>query len=101
VLVVPEAAILAHGSTDALADVRLQAKVAADTEEHGEPWRDIAGELLTFDDPQDRLPPIDALEDFHPGGASLYRRVLVSVRCDGGIRLTAWVYVEGELARER
>jgi len=29
------------------------------------------GELLTFDDPSTRLPAIDRLEGFHPGGSSM------------------------------
>jgi gamma-glutamylcyclotransferase (GGCT)/AIG2-like uncharacterized protein YtfP len=100
-LVVPEAAILAHGSADAVADAGLQPTLRGEVAEPGGPWRDISGELLTFDDPQERLPPIDQLEDFHPGSASLYRRVLVPVRCQTGASHAAWAYVEGELARER
>ena len=40
-------------------------------------WGAVYGELLTFDDPETRLPPIDRLEGFRQGGRSLYRRVLV------------------------
>jgi gamma-glutamylcyclotransferase (GGCT)/AIG2-like uncharacterized protein YtfP len=101
VLVVPEAAILAHGSADAVADAGLQPTLGTEATERGGPWRDVPGELLTFDDPEERLPRIDELEDFRPGGASLYRRVLVPVRCDSGVTLAAWAYVEGELARKR
>jgi hypothetical protein len=50
------------------------------------------GELLTFDDPETRLPAIDRLEGFHPGGPSLYKRVLVPVCIDGRL-LSAWLYV--------
>ncbi|MCK6500250.1 MAG: gamma-glutamylcyclotransferase [Nitrospira sp.] len=50
------------------------------------------GELLTFDDPETRLPAIDRLEGFHPGGSCLYRRVLVLVRVNGGV-IHAWLYV--------
>ncbi len=98
-LVVPEEAILAHGSADPLADAALQASVRVRAAENGESWGDVPGELLTFDDPQTRLPPIDELEEFCPGGASLYRRVLVVVRGETGASLAAWTYVEGELAR--
>jgi hypothetical protein len=46
--------------------------------------------VFTFDDPETRLPPLDRLEGFRPGGRSLYRRVLVET---GG----CWVYVEPSL----
>ena len=49
------------------------------------------GELLTFDDPASRLPAIDRLEGFRPGGSSLYRRVLVPATVNGASEL-AWVY---------
>jgi gamma-glutamylcyclotransferase (GGCT)/AIG2-like uncharacterized protein YtfP len=97
VLVVPEAAILAHGSADAMADAALQPAPVVEAPDPGGRWRDVAGELLTFDDPRERLPRIDELEDFHPGGASLYRRVLLPVRCESAAARTAWAYVEGDL----
>ena len=40
-------------------------------------WGVVCGELLTFDDPEARLSPIDRLEGFRADGHSLYRRVLV------------------------
>jgi gamma-glutamylcyclotransferase (GGCT)/AIG2-like uncharacterized protein YtfP len=52
----------------------------------------VYGELLTFDDPETRLPAIDRLEGFHPGGPCLYRRVLTSAQVHG-IVLPAWLYV--------
>jgi gamma-glutamylcyclotransferase (GGCT)/AIG2-like uncharacterized protein YtfP len=52
----------------------------------------VYGELLTFDNPENRLPAIDRLEGFHPGGPCLYRRVLVSVRANGTLP-PAWLYV--------
>jgi hypothetical protein len=45
------------------------------------------------------LPRIDKLEGFRPGAESLYRRVLIPIRCANGSSLAAWAYVEGELAR--
>jgi hypothetical protein len=48
---------------------------------------------MTFDDPAQRLPPIDELEDFHPGNPSLYRRVLLPVCLEDGRTTTAWAYV--------
>jgi gamma-glutamylcyclotransferase (GGCT)/AIG2-like uncharacterized protein YtfP len=98
-LVVPEQTILAQGTTDAAADARRQASVVAEGEAHDPSWSDVPGELLTFDDPQTRLPRIDKLEGFRPGAESLYRRVLIPIRCATGSSLAAWAYVEGELAR--
>ncbi|WP_153306180.1 gamma-glutamylcyclotransferase family protein [Desulfatiglans anilini] len=58
----------------------------------GAPWGHVYGELLTFDDPEARLPAIDRLEGFHPHGPCLYRRVLVTVRTNGA-KLPAWLYL--------
>ena len=107
VLQVPEEDILAVGTTDPLADVATQAHVTARMSSPeptpdrppkkgtGAPWGDVYGELLTFDDPETRLPAIDRLEGFHPGGSCLYRRVLVTVRTDGA-ELPVWLYVVGD-----
>jgi len=99
VLVVPEGTILARGTSDPDADARRQARVVAECESHDPSWGDVPGELLTFDDPQRCLPRIDKLEGFRPGAESLYRRVLLPIRCATDSSLTAWAYVEGELAR--
>ena len=99
VLVVPEGTILARGTADAAADARRQASVDAEPKALDPTWCDVPGELLTFDDAQTRLPRIDRLEGFRPGAESLYRRVLLSIRSATGSSLTAWAYVEGELAR--
>jgi hypothetical protein len=93
VLQVPEEVIFAVGTTDPRADVATQAHVATcmsnpepKTPDRlpknvtGAPWAPVYGELLTFDDPETRLPAIDRLEGFHPGGSCLYRRVLVPVQ---------------------
>jgi gamma-glutamylcyclotransferase (GGCT)/AIG2-like uncharacterized protein YtfP len=101
VLVVPEGTILARGSADPAADVRRQAAAALAISEVDPSWTDIPGELFTFDDPQTRLPRIDELEEFHPDGASLYRRVLLRVRCASGTSVAAWAYVAGERAHPR
>jgi len=107
VLQVPEEDILAVGTTNPHADVATQALVAArmsipePTPDRfpknvtGAPWGLVYGELLTFDDPEPRLPAIDRLEGFHPGGPCLYRRVLVTVCMNRGKTLAAWVYVAG------
>jgi len=104
VLMVPEEDILAVGTTNPLADVATQAHVTARMSNPeptpdrlpkkgtGAPWGPVYGELLTFDDPENRLPAIDRLEGFHPGGPCLYRRVLVPVRANG-TGLPVWLYV--------
>ena len=107
VLQVPEEDILAVGTTNPLADVAAQAHVAAcmfnskptpdrlPKKGTGAPWGPVYGELLTFDDPETRLPAIDRLEGFHPGGPCLYRRVLVPAQVNGA-GLPAWLYVAGD-----
>lgn len=109
ILEVPEADILAQGSTDPLADAATQARLSdrvrsglrqAPQSAAGNTWDTVYGELFTFDDPQTRLPAIDRLEGFHPGGRSLYRRVLVPAAVDGDRRL-AWVYAVENLGISR
>jgi len=107
VLQVPEEDILAVGTTNPLADVATQARVVArmsnpeptpdrlQKKGTGAPWGDVYGELLTFDDPVIRLPTIDRLEGFYPGGPCLYRRVLTSAQVHGTV-LPAWLYVVGD-----
>ena len=100
ILEVPEDDILAQGTTHPLADAATQARLSDQVQpEHrqfsegatGDAWGAVYGELLTLDDPQTRLPPIDRLEGFRPAGRSLYRRVLVRATVDGARQL-AWVY---------
>jgi len=100
-LQVPEADILAHGTADPLADVAAQARFVGDLASILEPVPESAtagdcgpvyGELLTFDDPSTRLPAIDRLEGFHPGGSCLYRRVLAPVWAAGAV-FPAWLYI--------
>ncbi len=107
VLQVPEEDILAVGTANPLADVATQARVKARMSNPeptrgrlpkkgtGAPWGPVYGELLTFDDPVIRLPAIDRLEGFHPGGPCLYRRVLVPVRTNG-TEFPGWLYVTGD-----
>lgn len=105
VLQVPDGDVLAHGTPDVSADVATQARFSEQLASYPEPaqqsatagdWGRVYGELLTFNDPESRLPAIDRLEGFHPGGPSLYRRVLVPVMTDSSCAL-AWVYT-GERA---
>jgi len=62
--------------------------------------RFLWGELLTFDDPEFRLPAIERLEGFHPGELSLYGRVLVPVHARESIVL-AWLYIGDRLLESR
>ena len=105
ILEVPEEDILAQGTTHPLADAATQARLSDQVQpEHrqfsegatGDAWGAVYGELLTFDDPETRLPSIDRLEGFQPAGRSLYRRVLVPATTDGTRRL-AWVYTVEDL----
>lgn len=101
VLQVPEEDILAHGTAEPRADVATQARFQAEMAQHPDlrgkaptqrGWGLVHGELMTFDDPEERLPRLDRLEGFHPGGSSLYRRVLVPV-FTGDKTVPAWAYV--------
>lgn len=103
-LQVPEESILAYGTADPLADVATQARFEADAAQHpdlrakditGRGWRLVCGELMTFDDPSERLPRLDRLEGFRPGGPSLYGRVLAPVFTDHE-PVPAWAYVAGD-----
>jgi len=102
VLQVPDGDVLAHGTLDPLADVATQARLSEQLASYLEPtlksaaagdWGCVYGELLTFNDPETRLPAIDRLEGFRPGGSSLYRRILVPVCIEHGKTLPAWLYV--------
>ena len=127
ILQIPEEEdILAHGTTDPMADVGTQAhlpdqvalpprsnigqirktadldvhKARPEGASHGRrASKRHTGQLglcvrgtLTFDDPESRLSAIDRLEGFHPGGSSLYKRVLVPA-CISGQISPEWVYV--------
>ncbi|HOP08474.1 MAG TPA: gamma-glutamylcyclotransferase [candidate division Zixibacteria bacterium] len=102
VLQVPDGDVLAHGTSDVSADVATQARLSEQPASYPEPalqsatagdWGRVYGELLTFDDPETHLPPIDRLEGFRPGGSSLYRRVLVPVCIEHGMALPVWLYI--------
>jgi len=94
VLQVPDGDVLTHGTSDVWADVATQARLSKQPASYPEPtlqsatagdWGHVYGELLTFNDPESRLPAIDRLEGFHPGGPRLYRRILAPVRADGAV----------------
>ncbi len=100
-LEVPERDVLATGTADPAADAATQEHLAGDigsrrlTKSPPDPRAScgavVHGELLIFDDPETRLPAIDRLEGFRPGGRSLYRRVLVPVRVKDSFTV-AWTY---------
>ena len=79
-LEVPDEDVLASGTSDPLADVDTQACLSAQVGSHihlpdpesakAGDWGAV-GKLITFDDPAVRLPAIDHLEGFRPGGQSL------------------------------
>jgi gamma-glutamylcyclotransferase (GGCT)/AIG2-like uncharacterized protein YtfP len=93
-LEVPESSILAHGTTDPIADTRLQNTVEIPENTMVRPdgdWDLIHGELMTFANPEIDLPPIDRLEGFNPCGRSMYRRVLVMAETPTAIEI-CWIY---------
>lgn len=95
---VNESEVLALGTADPLADVTTQQSIAFRRSPSPAPTvfaqDQVAGEILTFDDPEERLPALDRLEGFRPGRWSLYRRVLVPVTPGtGSDPVAAWVYV--------
>ncbi len=100
ILEVPPEHILAHGTSDPLADVATQERFS-DQHPHLLPkdpptgdWARVSGELLTFDDPEVRLPAIDRLEGFRLGCHGAYKRVLASfLDFEGSSQSLAWLYI--------
>ncbi|MFZ2446808.1 MAG: gamma-glutamylcyclotransferase family protein [Syntrophobacteraceae bacterium] len=108
VMVVPDREILARGTGNVASDLELQGRfesgasappptgaVSVEPDAACKGWKRINGEVLFFDDPETRLPLIDGLEEFRPGGASTYVRVLVRAALADGSLTTAWTYVAG------
>lgn len=100
-LVVPEEDVHALGTADPSRD-------AAEGGRHSAvgagPAGDLAvfGELLTFDDPEIRLPVLDTLEGFVPGDpSSPYCRVLIPTFTENGATQLAWAYVVNEASGRR
>ena len=107
---VPGEDVLAHGTSDPLADVATQERFHEQSISQSNPiptvaqpnrWYLVPGELLSFAGPASRLPDIDRLEGFRPGGSSFYKRVLVLARGEHKTMLTAWTYVAGNLLRKQ
>lgn len=86
--------VLERGTADALADVAAQVRARGGVPpavQEG-PW--VQGELITFDDAEQRLPRLDWLEGYLQEDAPyLYERVLVWARGEEGDWTPAWVYV--------
>ena len=90
-LVVPEEDVLTTGTTNYLADAEEQQHVVLDSRAPSTRWDTVYGELMTFDDPENRLPALDTLEGYVPSEEGLYERVLVPVEIAGELAL-AWTY---------
>jgi gamma-glutamylcyclotransferase (GGCT)/AIG2-like uncharacterized protein YtfP len=94
-LEVPPEHILTVGTRDYVQDAALLTQLA------GQPppvppvaagdWELIAGEIQTFDNPLERFAAMDKLEDFRPGGDSLYHRVVLRVQPPQSTLV--WTYV--------
>lgn len=93
-LVVPETDVRVMGTTDYLVDAEIgHQKEKAEPPEKPSSWDTVQGELLAFDDPEDRLPMLDELEGFRPGEKSLYKRVLIpATLAETGTTVLAWAY---------
>lgn len=91
-LCVDETRIEAAGTSDYLADTELQYDPPpTPTATRATDLDTVHGELLTFDDPKNSLPELDALEGYAPGENSFYRRALYPVEVSGK-RVLAWLY---------
>lgn len=93
-LVVSEEDVRTTGTANYLADARTPRRLHKPVPLQDRPeWDVVHGELVTFDDPEKRLPAIDTLEGYRPGERSLYTRVLVPVALSGaGTAVLAWAY---------
>jgi len=94
-LVVPDEDIRAVGTADPVHDTYEQQSLSREGVRLPDGPR-VSGELFTFDDPEDRLPALDRLEGFDPGGPSPYRRMLIPAKTSGGAGVLAWAYVTEE-----
>lgn len=96
-LVVPKEDVRAVGTTHYQADAALPRTIAVGEREEPAGWDVVHGELMTFEDPEERLTGIDGLEGFRPGEEGFYTRVLVPATLGGsGETVLAWAYTVGE-----
>lgn len=94
-LAVPEEDILAAGTPNPLADAEKQRETLPARKEPPTSEASVHGEIVCFDDPEWRLPALDAFEGFEPEGESLYLRVLIPAWAGSGDTLSAfpvWAY---------
>ena len=96
-LVVPKEDVRAEGRSDYSADARESGPSPdAYIPKASLGWDVIHGEILTFGDPEERLPSVDGLEGYRPGEPSLYRRILIPTAPSGTKRaVLAWTYAVG------
>lgn len=96
-LVVPKEDVRAEGTSDYSADARESGPSPGLCIPKAHPgWDVIHGEILTFGDPEERLPSLDGLEGYSPGEPSLYRRILIPAVPSGAKRaVLAWAYAVG------
>jgi gamma-glutamylcyclotransferase (GGCT)/AIG2-like uncharacterized protein YtfP len=96
-LVVPKEDVSAEGTPDYPADARVSGPSSgACVPKPDLGWDMVHGEILTFGDPDERLPSLDGLEGYRPGEPSLYRRVLIPAAPLGsGQSVFAWAYAVG------
>ncbi|MGB3683192.1 MAG: gamma-glutamylcyclotransferase [Rubrobacteraceae bacterium] len=90
-LVVPPESVRALGTTDYTLDAAEQRRLDAPGRLPDSDEARAYGEVFTFEDPEYRLPGLDHLEGYTPGGRSLYRRVLLPVETSTG-SILAWAY---------
>lgn len=88
-IVVPPNSILLKGTIHPMADAKNATSIPAEAIE-SDSWVD--GELYILSDPEERVPLLDLLEDFEPGGESEYDRVLLPVKTKDGW-VPAWTYI--------
>jgi gamma-glutamylcyclotransferase (GGCT)/AIG2-like uncharacterized protein YtfP len=104
VMTIPEEDILLRGTASPAIDIQARKRfepasggkgAEGPASSDGAAWRTVRGELLVFGDAEKRLPLLDSLEGFCPGGRSEYIRVLVHVNLAGGTQTSAWTYIAG------
>jgi gamma-glutamylcyclotransferase (GGCT)/AIG2-like uncharacterized protein YtfP len=90
-LVVPPENIIVRGTNSPIRDAKTQSEYNRIVPEFHIPpgWQEVHGELVTFDNPDRDVCPIDRLE----GAPRYYERVLLPVRQMNGNIIAAWVYI--------
>jgi gamma-glutamylcyclotransferase (GGCT)/AIG2-like uncharacterized protein YtfP len=98
---VPPEHVLAVGTRDYLRDAGLLENLDAQApplppDVVGD-WELISGEVHTYDDPCQRFAAMDPLENFRPGGESLYHRVVLRVQPPQNRLVWTYVAAHGRL----